>query len=39
MKAYLQADDDAQRLFARLLTRKGPIFLEPSLRYAEVQFT
>ena len=34
--AYLQADDDAQRLFARLLTRNGPIFLEPSLRYAEV---
>ena len=34
--AYLQADDDAQRLFARLLTRKGPIFLERSLRYAEV---
>ena len=34
--AYLQADDDAQRLFARLLTRNGPIFLEPSLCYAEV---
>ena len=33
---YLQADDDAQRLFARLLTRKGPVFLEQSLSYAEV---
>jgi len=36
LDAYLQADDDAQRLFARLLTRNGPIFLEPSLSYAEV---
>ena len=35
--AYLQADDDAQRLFARLLTRNDPILLEPSLRYAEVR--
>ena len=39
LKSYLQADDDAQRLFARLLTRKGPVFLEPSLSYAEINDT
>ncbi|MEM9623440.1 MAG: VRR-NUC domain-containing protein [Pseudomonadota bacterium] len=33
---YLNAGDDAQRLFARLLTRKGPLFRKDSLRYAEV---
>ena len=27
LNQFLLADDDAQRLFARLLTRKGPIFL------------
>lgn len=34
--AYLAASDDAQRLFARLLTRKGPLFRVDSLNYAEV---
>ena len=36
---YLRADDDVQRLFARLLTRKGPVFLEQSLSYSEVSDT
>ena len=36
LQAYLGASSDAQRLFARLLTRKGPTFLIPSLNYAEV---
>lgn len=33
---FLLANDDAQRLFARLLTRKGPIFFEHTLDYREV---
>ena len=33
---FLQASDDAQRLFARLLTRKGPIVRVDSLQYPEV---
>ena len=36
---FLLADDDAQRLFARLLTRKGPIFFEHTLDYREVSDT
>ena len=36
LQSYLGASSDAQRLFARLLTRKGPTFLTPSLNYAEV---
>ena len=39
LRSYLQADDDTQRLFARLLTRKGPVFLEPSLSYTEINDT
>ena len=34
--SYLHASDDAQRLFARLLTRKGPIYRIDSLSYKEV---
>lgn len=34
--AFLHADDDAQRLFARLLTRKGPWLRCDSLDYREV---
>lgn len=33
---FLQAGDDAQRLFARLLTRRGPVFFEDNLIYREV---
>lgn len=33
---YLQASSDAQRLFARLLTRKGPVFRIDLLAYREV---
>ena len=36
LQSYLEASSDAQRLFARLLTRKGPTFLTASLKYAEV---
>ena len=36
LQSYLGASSDAQRLFARLLTRKGPTFLTASLKYAEV---
>lgn len=36
LQSYLGASRDAQRLFARLLTRKGPTFLTASLNYAEV---
>lgn len=36
LKTYLDASDDAQRLFARLLTRKGPTFLINSLNYTEI---
>ena len=36
LQQFLQADDGAQRLFARLLTRKGPIFFESRLNYREV---
>lgn len=36
LQQFLQADDGAQRLFARLLTRKGPIFFEHRLNYREV---
>ncbi len=34
--SFLAAGDDAQRLFARLLTRKGPLFRVDSLNYSEV---
>lgn len=34
--AFLDADDDAQRLFARLLTRRGPNIRVDSLRYSEI---
>ena len=33
---FLLAEDDAQRLFARLMTRKGPIFFYHTLDYREV---
>ena len=33
---FLLAEDDAQRLFARLMTRKGPIFFDHTLDYREV---
>ena len=33
---YLNASDGAQRLFARLLTRKGPLFRVDSLSYSEI---
>jgi hypothetical protein len=36
LQSYLDASSDAQRLFARLLTRKGPTFLTASLKYAEI---
>ncbi len=36
LQSYLGASNDAQRLFARLLTRKGPSFLTSSLQYTEV---
>ena len=36
LNQFLLADDDAQRLFARLLTRKGPIFFDHTLDYREV---
>ena len=36
LQQFLQSDDGAQRLFARLLTRKGPIFFESRLDYREV---
>ena len=36
LKSYLDASGDSQRLFARLLTRKGPTFLISSLAYAEI---
>ena len=34
--AYKQSSSDAQRLLARLLTRKGPIFRTKSLHYREI---
>ncbi len=37
--SFLEASDDAQRLFARLLTRKGPLLRLDSLQYAEVNDT
>ena len=39
LQQYLSAPIDAQRLFARLLTRKGPIFLQRTLNYVEVADT
>ena len=33
---YLSAGDDAQRLFARLLTRKGPVYRQDKLQYREI---
>ncbi len=39
VEAYLGAGDDAQRLFVRLLTRKGPLFRIDSLNYREVRST
>ena len=37
LRRYLSLTDDAQRLFARLLTRKGPLIRLDSLNYAEIQ--
>ncbi len=39
LEALLKMSDDAQRLCARLLTRKGPLIREDSLDYAEVADT
>ncbi len=39
LTTLLQMSDDAQRLCARLLTRKGPLIREDSLAYAEVTDT
>jgi hypothetical protein len=36
VSAFLDASDDAQRLFARLLTRKGPNVRVDSLNYREI---
>ena len=36
LRGYLQASQDSQRLFARLLTRKGPVFDQGTLGYREV---
>ena len=36
LNLYVQASNDAQRLFARFLTRKGPLFRTDLLRYREV---
>ena len=36
LNAYLGCSQDSQRLFARLLTRKGPLFRLDSLNYREV---
>jgi len=36
LQSYLRLTDDAQRLFARLLTRKGPLIRTDSLNYAEI---
>ncbi len=36
LASFLGASSDAQRLFCRLLTRKGPHFFEQKLVYAEV---
>ena len=36
LQAYLALDDAAQRLFARILTRKGPILRDDALDYSEV---
>ncbi len=36
IEAFLGTTDDAQRLFARLLTRKGPLYRLDSLNYREV---
>ena len=36
LNAYLGCSQDSQRLFARLLTRKGPLFRVDSLSYLEV---
>ena len=37
LNAYLVCSQDSQRLFARLLTRKGPLFRLDSLNYREVE--
>ena len=37
LNAYLGCSQDSQRLFARLLTRKGPLFRLDSLNYREVE--
>lgn len=36
LRCYRNLSDDAQRLFARLLTRKGPLLRIDSLGYAEI---
>lgn len=36
LQGFLQADEQDKRLFARLLTRKGPVFFENSLSYREI---
>lgn len=36
LRAFLHADCSPQRLFARLLTRKGPVFFVKALQYREV---
>ena len=36
INAYLGCSQDSQRLFARLLTRRGPLFRVDSLSYLEV---
>ena len=37
LQAYLECSEEAQRLFARLLTRKGPLFRVDSLNYKEIE--
>ncbi|NCF45555.1 MAG: hypothetical protein GWP70_12165 [Proteobacteria bacterium] len=36
LQSFLHSCSDAQRLFARLLTRKGPVFFDTKLAYPEV---
>ena len=39
LQSFLHLSSDAQRLFARLLTRKGPVFFDVTLVYPEVGST